>query len=920
MDLTEAQEWSESLGVAIADQQRFLLTAGLAAGLSDPTIPLVSSLDPVVGASGYAVAPIRLWRDPRNSGRPAVLPDQDQGPIIPGDGVRISFEPGTGPDLMAFLQDSLQPLTHPIVFSYTQPRSGPLRPWSVPIRVGIDRDLRDLLIQQAPDWIEPLTTLVDPFRRRSNPQLLIGNPTWIADWAERTTNVAGAVIVVGAGPPNPIDELLGSGRAGAWIQLPEILDVVESAAGILYFLSHNRSLDEAVALMAEDRAMVINADPAYLDRTRITDAIELASDRQARSVQVDQVDWSDGRTRRSDPDPHRSAAAMPDGLPDVVADILDDFRGRPFEHETHDATDAANRIRDIEDRTSGREHRFLTAEVEARPLDLASHDQGDGAEGETPESAAALDVWVAPLRLAGPAVAPERLPEGSFDWSAGDVELDVVLFELRDNGLARRETISLPITGASSRARFDLAWSAGDFEARVAVLHKHRFVQTMLLTVGDGGASLTFEAECIVRAADFELNDLEPHNAAIILNDHDGPKVALSTSSGAAIRSPEGLDELRQSMTNLLLRIIDDPEEFESINSQAFSDLLCDLALRGSTLRDVLFTGSVTAVAPEMYDDLRSAERISVLSAEPTKVLPLEFVYDPDFNPPFGEKGSVCGSAVLALQSGQDLAELLPDCAHTTDSGTCGADETKMCPLGFWGFRTVIERHARRPDSGPVEMGFTLAASPTAERPSLNVSNVLASATPKADANPDEAWSAAKAEMSTLLAGRFETVDGWHPIVDDFKDEATTRDVLLLLPHVDKDDDGQLLLDLGVEPSMGVHQITRALELKSDQPLVLLLGCATGPSDTPTIEFPGRFLDAGAAAVLATMTLVRGRFVSVLGRQLIGLISEMAGASDEPLFGEALLKLRQKLLASNPLVLTLIAYGDADWVLASEDV
>jgi hypothetical protein len=172
--------------------------------------------------------------------------------------------------------------------------------------------------------------------------------------------------------------------------------------------------------------------------------------------------------------------------------------------------------------------------------------------------------------------------------------------------------------------------------------------------------------------------------------------------------------------------------------------------------------------------------------------------------------------------------------------------------------------------------------------------------------------------MASDLAGQFHVLEDWKQIVSDFKDESTKCDVLLLIPHVDRTLEGDPLLDLGVEPSMRINQIRGALELRRDEPLVFLLGCSTGAGETPSTEFPGRFLDAGAALVVSTMTAVRGRFVAPLGEQLVHLTRELAG-SDEPLFGEAMLRLRQLLLGQNPMVLTLVAYGDADWLLSMDD-
>ena len=206
-------------------------------------------------------------------------------------------------------------------------------------------------------------------------------------------------------------------------------------------------------------------------------------------------------------------------------------------------------------------------------------------------------------------------------------------------------------------------------------------------------------------------------------------------------------------------------------------------------------------------------------------------------------------------------------------------DRGRGLPLGFWGMRKIIERHTNRARRIAIERDYAVSASPNADRPTVDITRVLAAATPKADANPVEAWKAAREALAVRLGDDLDVVEDWVTIVSRFGPGHTPLGMMVLIPHVGKDINGQLLLDLGSEPQLKVHDVAAQLELRSDHPIVLLLGCVTGPGESPTEEFPGRFLDAGASAVLATMTMVRGRFVADIARATVVSVRDDLGAN-----------------------------------------
>jgi hypothetical protein len=95
----------------------------------------------------------------------------------------------------------------------------------------------------------------------------------------------------------------------------------------------------------------------------------------------------------------------------------------------------------------------------------------------------------------------------------------------------------------------------------------------------------------------------------------------------------------------------------------------------------------------------------------------------------------------------------------------------------------------------------------------------------------------------------------------------------------------------------------------------VLLGCETGSSAAPFQDFVAAFRRSGAALVLGTLSEILGRQAGPVAQELTQELRRQLRDRPTP-FGDVLLTVRRKLLQKGlTVVLALIAYGDADWLL-----
>jgi hypothetical protein len=468
-------------------------------------------------------------------------------------------------------------------------------------------------------------------------------------------------------------------------------------------------------------------------------------------------------------------------------------------------------------------------------------------------------------------------------------DLTVIWEPLAGPGLEAR-TLHLPPTGDSGTVEFQFKAPADaqSFEARVTVLHANRVLQTGLLTAPIGeGEDWKFELDAKPRT---RLEGLDARTAFdVALVNHEKGMTAASDGQPVVLDVDDGaVRTLIQVLGREISKIADDPARYKGLGSAGSVELLRELAQKGSRVHHHL-----------RLDRLKDARRVHITSVRPESFFPAELLYV--HRPPSSEAG-LCPHALKALQAG--------DC-----TGECPSDKEEMiCPLGFWGLSKVIERHAERLEStgrGNVE----LRPEPVRERRLLPISG---SALLGASGRVSEVKKDAVTRLLDKLKKRGDAVlattwDEWKRQIGS----AQPR-LLVLLPHHDRDDDGEFL-EIGDGDRLETDEIwaDRVRDPDGPNPVVLLMGCETSLTEI-SFENPAVvFQDHGAAVVVTTIATILGRHASPATEALVQLLDKMADGKHT--FGDIMLRLRQKLVAtSTPMALGLTSYGDADWILTRE--
>ncbi len=522
-------------------------------------------------------------------------------------------------------------------------------------------------------------------------------------------------------------------------------------------------------------------------------------------------------------------------------------------------------------------------------------------------------------------VAPRPFPDETLP-DAPSHRLTVVLASADLPGDPEVREIELPRVGRSDDAVFDVTIPAGPdrFEARLIVLHGNRILQTWLLrgpVVTRAGAAretgadaetpedaIVLAPEAMLRMRTTDLHRRRPFDAALVLNHgHDGVARGTVTAGHESRTVNLDSDAVKAEVKKLrgrLEEVIDAPDEFDSLDDARFVELLVFLANRGVNLRSAI-------VDDALGDMLGDARRLQVLSAVPEAYLPLEFCYD---LPAPDRDATVCATGRARLADPLDTT--YPD--EVAGQPCPGPhDATTVCPLGFWGLNRVIERQlfsigeADRPAQG------WRVSEPAGEGALLPLARpLLFAASDRVDGFVPGAIDSVRQQLAALAGPDAETVVTWDDWCARVRDDRPG--LLVALPHTFEDD------LLGVSLSIGDDQNLASSHLTADyvhatgdeSPVaVLLLGCSTAASDITFEHFPAKFRGGGAAVVLGTLTKVLGRHAAPVAAALVTRMLQTppdGGAS----LGEALVETRRALLdGTTAMVLALVAYGDADWIL-----
>jgi HEAT repeat protein len=521
-----------------------------------------------------------------------------------------------------------------------------------------------------------------------------------------------------------------------------------------------------------------------------------------------------------------------------------------------------------------------------------------------------LDVWIGPAQ-AGAIVAPELFPEDLLPPDRDGYELQILFWEANAVPHLQTGKIWLPKGVGNSTVspfRFRVRPRVAHFEGRLQVLYGNRLLQTMLLTapvladptLAPPRSRIEFRLDTPVRVTPAGVDLAHPRGPAFFADTPAGgtPHMAVAAGDRVALRSLEGVDRTIRLIRSRLEQIADAPDAFLALKDPATETLLRFLARQGRLLYNVM-TGTYLQGFP-LADDLP----IQVVSARES-FLPIEFMYD---RPAPSSDATLCPMAAVALEDGK-----CQECLKTEEEA-----KKYVCPLGFWCMRRVIERHAVKPlaESGLEGAEYALAADPTEGRDTLNVlSSAVYAASNKV--RPDDV-EALRATLAAATGEHVEYVRDWTAWREAV--QKANPSLLVLLPHTLRDVDQIPTLEIGELQQLPEIDITRQ-DVRGQSapapPVVLLLGCETAVPDIPFQNFATQFRISGAAIVLNTLAPVLGRHVVPVAQMLVEELKRV----DTPrtTFGAILLAVRRRGLARGlPVVLSLVAYGDADWGIGRE--
>ncbi|MGH4004576.1 MAG: hypothetical protein ACRDSO_10755 [Pseudonocardiaceae bacterium] len=764
-------------------------------------------------------------------------------------------------------------------------------PWRFPLRIGFldqpgGRALRDELIAGFAES-SGQATLIEPMivgRERVVCDLLVlSDPPGNAIETVAGVRELRAAAVLGIHRLDPWDGALVAGLAdltGAWaVGFCAVPDPARWLVWLAQELSHDQSLDQAYARTASQWGGVIAARPEVVSEQRVA--------RRAAAV-ADSVRHVD----RIDPDRGASAVFNDSALAAAAVEV-----SQMVERERHAAPI-------IEQAAAAR---WLQACITAsdRPQVPLSRFRA----GTTHRVA----VHVGP-RTEGSLVAETPFPEDRLP-SSGPHSLTVVLTEPHLLERPLIDHVVLPMVGTSTIARFRLVTRPDTVtvDARIIVLSGNRVLQTARLPSavdvpddrpGDPPAESSAVAdaarpETFVAPATSHLGERRTFDAAFVVNSsEDGTSRATAVAGDEA--AVVALDDatLTGALTKIakrLAEIVVTPGDFESLDAPGTVELLIFLAFHGSLMRQALVKD-----ARNLAVLLGKSRYLQVVSAKPDAFFPFELAYD--FTAP-NEDATLCPAARAALAS-EDLESGCPG-EHT--AGT-------VCPFGFWAVTRVIERHAFQP-AGEVTGEFMLRGRPARDRDRIPLGPAIFAASDRVDAF-------AAGSIDTIVtalrnsAGSHNRVSTW----EEWSDAVAARQpaLLMMLPHtVFSDVFESFGLEIGQQARRWSAQIDATFVPPQDRPVIVaLLGCETARAGEVGYErFPGLLRRAGAEVVIATLTEVLGRHAAPVAAQLVEELYSYCAAQPHG-FGEVMVRLRRRLLAQGLImVLTLAAFGDADWLV-----
>ena len=476
--------------------------------------------------------------------------------------------------------------------------------------------------------------------------------------------------------------------------------------------------------------------------------------------------------------------------------------------------------------------------------------------------------------------------------------------------------------GASTVAtfKFSTAAKAGPFQARIAIAHKNRVLQTALLEAEvlatskkpAPTAKLTLNVERVVRPQLQDLDSRTEYAASLTVaaTPSGAPAVFALAENRAVLRGMGSIANKITAINRCLSAVANAPRQYAGgLASPAVAELFRFLADKGTALRRFLVDDQMDAA---LRNRLRSGNHLQIVTLTPDAFFPAEFVYE--FDPPAAD-ATVCPNAIAALQNPGSAR-----CCAAADHASAGGGASKhVCPFGFWGLSRVIERHAYH-KLGDVPAGdYVLQAEPFAGRRIIELANAaLFAASQRVDQEKAGTAKRLHQKLRSVLCmdvGFARTWQDWLQLVQTRQPHA-----LIVLPHAESVDQfGDTEYSLEIAGDLLKTQLISTPYVRPGEeaaaPLVLLLGCDTAVPQSEIDSIVGQFRRAGAGIVVGTVASVLGSHASAVAEAIATQLAASRGAAPVP-FGDLLLAARRQALGTGiGLALCGAGFGDADWLI-----
>jgi len=470
--------------------------------------------------------------------------------------------------------------------------------------------------------------------------------------------------------------------------------------------------------------------------------------------------------------------------------------------------------------------------------------------------------------------------------------------------------LDLPPAGATNVCSFAFRTAADttQVEARIMVLYDGRVLQTGVLRGPcDGTSPITFERDAVARVqlAGF---DNRAHFSAAVVASHAGDgtnRFVAATAEGRAARlmlSGGDIAALTTALGAAFDALQNDARPQRSLRDPASVAALTGLARHGALFHEALVADN--EVGPELLRD----DPIQIVSARAGAFLPIELAY---CWPAPKEGAALCEHAEAGLAAGT----CAPDCG--------GGTRDRLCPLGFWSLRRVIERCTFSASDQHDVGDFGVSVEPLRGRQKLvRPAGVVLAASDRANNRVPTVVRDLAAALAKAVGGTppipATTWEAWSAMVEG----AAWPPLLVLVPH-HTSSEGEEVLEIGPAQKLGSADLEDRIVMGQHArgvdaaPIVVLAGCETALASISYESFVTRFRQHGAAVVIGTIASVLGLDAGPVAGELAAALAAEFGKAPPRTLGDVMLGVRRKLVAAGRvMVLALSAYGDADWELS----